>query len=51
MKQIETGDSLDEHELRQIEVALRMHDLYERTLDECLGLEEKENIFQLTHGI
>lgn len=51
MKKIETGDSLDEHELRKIEVALRMYDLYERALDECLGLEAKENIFQLTHGL
>lgn len=51
MKKIETGDSLDEHELRKIEVALRMYDLYERAQDECLGLEAKENIFQLMHGL
>ena len=51
MKKIENGESLDERELRQIEVALRMYDLYERALDECLGLEDRENIFQLTHGL
>lgn len=50
MEKIESSGCLDERNLRSVEIALRMYDMYERALDESLGLEEK-SLLELSHKI
>lgn len=50
MEKIENSGCLDERNLRSVEIALRMYDMYERALDESLGLEET-SFLELSHKI
>lgn len=50
VEKIEKSGCLVEQEISQVEVALRLYDMYERALDECLDLEEK-SLLELKHRI
>ena len=50
VRKIEESGCVSKHELRSIEVALRLYDVYNRALDECLNLEE-ESFLELEHRI
>lgn len=50
MEKVENSGCFDERELRSVEIALRLYDMYDRALDESLGLEEK-SLLELRHRI
>lgn len=50
VRKIEESGCVSKQELRSIEVALRLYDVYNRALDECLNLEE-ESFLELEHRI
>ncbi len=50
MEKIENGKQLEEQELRTVEIALRIYDVYEQALDEGLSCTE-ENFLELKHRI
>lgn len=50
MKKIENGNRLDKHEMAEVEIALRIYDIFEQAMDETLGLDEK-SLLELKYKI
>lgn len=48
VEKIEKANCLSPDEIRVVEIALRMQDIYEDLLDECIGVS-KENLYELQH--